>query len=710
MHHPTRTALVSILLIVFLSPVLSAQQGDFILENGTMWTFDDPPVEYFTETYGFAPDDEWFDDVRLSALRFANQCSASFVSAEGLVMTNFHCGLDAVNAVTREGENLRRDGFHAATQRDERQVPGLFVEQLVEIQDVTEEIVGAMSGAENAQAVFAARDEAIENVQLRLTTDEVRCEVVTFYNGARYSAYRYKRYNDVRLVFSAELSFAFFGGIYDFWSYPRYSFDCDLFRIYENGEPLKTQNYFRWSTGGPEAGEPIFVVGNPGSTGRLVTAAQLEFERDLRVPFVLRLLENRKEILEARIREHPAEAELWFDEVFGIVNGQEAYNGRLLGLQDDELIARRRAFDERARAKVMADPELRNNYEGLWERIADVVEKRREYARDIYATRMNGLGVSAHVQRAGAIAMWREQMRRPEEERSQFYRGEASSMLRRQLTGPMDYIPAIERMTLERQLEHIRSLLGTEDEIVRIIFDGDTDADAVAARMLQETSLKDSAAVASLLDNPESTLVDDPFVPMATALLERGRKAAEADAERSAKLEEETLLLGRALYDIYGTRIPPDATFTLRISDGIMQGYTYNGTIAPPFTTYHGMFDRHESFTGNPTAWDAMMGGNAFDLPEEWENVPEDFDPDTPINFASTCDIIGGNSGSPVINRDREIVGLAFDGNIESLAGYFIFAPDKGNRTISVHSAGILEALRHVYGATRIVEEIERSR
>jgi hypothetical protein len=267
----------------------------------------------------------------------------------------------------------------------------------------------------------------------------------------------------------------------------------------------------------------------------------------------------------------------------------------------------------------------------------------------------------------------------------------------------------IERMTLERQLKLLRSLLGADDPLVQAAFQGETDASAVARRMFDETMLSDSAAVAAMLEN-EDAGSDDPFMRLATVMLERGQAAAEADAALSEQLDEETLRLGRALYDIYGTRIPPDATFTLRISDGLMTGYAYNGTIAPPFTTFNGMFDRYESFMNWDPAWDAMMGGNAFELPEKWKNVPDSFDPDTPMNFASTCDIVGGNSGSPVINREKEIVGLAFDGNIESLAGSFIFAPDKGNRTISVHSSGILEALRHVYGATRIVREIEASR
>jgi hypothetical protein len=695
--------------LALLSVLHAQEKQDFVLENGTMWTFDRPPVEYFSQTYDFAPEQQWFDDVRMSALRFANHCSASFVSAEGLVMTNFHCGLDAVLSVTAEGENLRKDGFYAAKLEDERKVPGLYVDQLVEILDVTDEVVSAMSAADDSQEAFSLRDERIKQIEERLTEDKVYCQVVTFYSGARFSAYRYRRYNDVRLVFSSELSFAFFGGIYDFWSYPRYSFDCDLFRVYENDRPLEPDHYFRWSEKGSEAGEPIFVVGNPGRTGRLVTADMLEYDRDLRVPFLVQLLTDRKEILEAWIKEHPDQAEDYFDEFFGIVNGQEAYAGRLIGLRDEELIQRRRQFDADFRAEVEKDAALADEYGSLWADIAHVVGQRSSIGKDILALRTGGLGVSEHIERAAALATWLQQTALPEDEREQVYRGKSADLMKRKLMQLPQEEKLIERMTLIRQIALMRSILGHDDPLVRELLPGGSTAEQAADRLLASTALDDSSAVAAIL-NGEKDASTDPFILLSAEMLRRGQAAAAADASLGSTLQELRLKLGRALYAVYGDRIPPDATFTLRISDGIVDGYTYNGTIAPPITTFHGMFDRHASFVNTEMAWDAMMNGNAFDLPPRWKNAPADFDANTPMNFASTCDIIGGNSGSPVINKNREIVGLAFDGNIESLPGEFIFAPDKGTRTISVHSAGILESLRHVYRADRIVEEIEKSR
>jgi hypothetical protein len=702
-----RTVLSMALCAFAYAAPLFAQDNDFILENGTMWTFDRPPTEYFTETYGFTPEQKWYDDVRMSALRFANHCSASLISPEGLVMTNYHCGIDAVISVSEEGEDLRRDGFYAQRLEDERRVPGLYVDQLVEIIDVTDEVIGAMTGAEDAEAAFRLRDEKIAEIEKRLTGEKHPVQVVSFYSGARFSAYRYRRYDDVRLVFSSELAFAFFGGIYDFWSYPRYSFDCDLFRVYEDGKPLKSKHYFRWSREGAAPGDPIFVVGNPGRTGRLVTADMLTYDRDLRVPFLVQLLTDRKEILEAWIKEHPEDAAAYFDEFFGVVNGQEAYSGRLIGLRDEELIARRRAFDARFRAEVMKDPALAQEYGKLWDGIADIVRQRRDLGRDILAMRSSGLGVSARIARAAQILQWRAQMQLPEDERDQRYQGNAAVLLRRQLLAPIEAEAMIEDLTLQRQLALMQTVLGDDPLMREILQDGSPEE--AATRMQAASVLDDSVQVAAILDGNDGA-VTDPFITLASEMLRRSEEAARSDAPLGAALQQLRSELGRALYAVYGDRIPPDATFTLRISDGVVEGYTYNGTIAPPITTFHGMFDRHRSFRDSDLAWDAMMNGNAFDLPPRWKNVPAAFDANTPINFASTCDIIGGNSGSPVINTQREIVGLAFDGNIESLPGEFIFAPDRGNRTISVHSEGILESLRHVYGADRIVEEIEAGR
>ncbi|MCZ7557417.1 MAG: S46 family peptidase [Bacteroidia bacterium] len=682
------------------------------LDNGTMWTFEYPPLDHFSALYNFRPGQDWLDDVRLSALRFGNGCSASFISDQGLVMTNYHCGIDAVTGVTREGEDLLRDGFVALRLEDERKVEGLFVDQLVEIRDVTSQIQAAMEGKEGPDAL-RARNATITSVEQSLSKDGLRCQVVTLYHGGRYSAYLYKRYNDVRLVFSSERGFAFFGGVYDFWAYPRYSFDCDLFRVYgDDGKPLKTAHYFRWSPKGSQIGEPVFVVGNPGRTGRLVTASMLEFDRDMRVPFTYRLLTDRKHILEQWLQKNKDKHDAaYFDEIFGINNAQEIYGGRLAGLRDDVLMQRRRDFDAKFQADVKKNSTLAPRYTDLWENIAGLITAQRAVAPDLYALRPAGLGVSAHAERAAAIVRWITESEKEESERSSAFKGEGLQKMRSALTEAVQFDADIERLVLERQLALMRDMLGEKDDIIRSQF-GSRSGERLATEMLESSILGDGAALETLLTGGSEALKrsQDPFLRLALAMQPRYDNAAARQRELAQALETQRERMGRALYDVYGTSYPPDATFSLRISDGVVQGYSYNGTVAPAYTTFYGMYDRYHSFKDSDGAFDAMMSGNAWDLPPRWKNPPPSFDLATPFNFVSTADIIGGNSGSPVINIRKEIVGCAFDGNIESLPGEFIFAEDKGNRTISVHSAGIFESLKHIYRMDRIIQELENAR
>lgn len=562
-----------LILFVVLTPLYVYSQGSYGVnldtvkaqkfDNGKMWTFDFPPLDYFQSAYGFRPTQDWLDNVRMSALRFADYCSASFVSEDGLVMTNHHCGRESVSQVQKKDEDLHQTGFVAMKIEDERQVPGLFVEQLTKIVDVTKEVQSAIDKAKDAEEADDFKYNKIKEIEGRYKDGKnIICQVVTLYNGGVYSAYIYKRYNDVRLVFAPEDQAGFFGGDPDNFTYPRYTLDCTFFRVYdENGSPIKVTNYFKWSNAGAEPGEPIFVVGNPGSTSRLLTVSQLEFKRDISDPLILGYINNVVDSLRRMIAANPEREKELNNELFNFTNSQKVYVGTLKGLNDGVLMARKKDFEKKFRAAVDGNSKLKAKYGNVWNNISDLVKQKRE----IYEKNKSG-----------------------------------------------DF------RTLYRKLQE----LGTKEEYYNQI-------------------------------------------------------------------------LGRAIYDVYGTSIPPDATFTLRISDGIIKSYNYNGTTAPPKTTFYGFLDRYFSFEKK----------DPWALAERWLKPPPEFDFATPFNFISTNDIIGGNSGSPMINKNAEVVGLVFDGNIESMPGEFIYT-DEVPTTVSVDSRGLLEAINDMYMLKRIGSEL----
>ncbi|MBI5645638.1 MAG: S46 family peptidase [Ignavibacteriae bacterium] len=672
-------------------------------DGGRMWTFDFPPTKHFDTTYGFKVDQQWFDDVRMSALRFASYCSASFVSADGLVMTNHHCARNSVEEVSKEGEHLLENGFWAPTLADERKVPSLFVDQLVEIRDVTTAVIGAMDLQADDKDKIKARDSMKTLLTGQVSKEtKLRADFVTLYNGGKYSLYIFKRYSDVRLVFAPETQLGWYGGDWDNFTFPRYDLDCSFFRVYdEEGKPLKTAHFFKWSKAGAPAGEPVFVVGNPGSTGRLKTSAQLEFDRDIQFPYIASILNNMVDVLGEYAARHPEKQEEMMNQIFGISNSQKAYNGQLAGLRDDKLMQRRRDFDRQFRSAVEKRPELKAKYGHIWDEIAASRARVRAVAKDLLALRFAGMGggsSSEHLAKAANLAKYASELGKPEDQRAKSYQARTLDLTKRTLSKAVAPDKDMEELALAAQLRMMRDILGADDPVIKAAFGSSADHRAAAARMLRETVLGDSAAVAALVaQGPDAIAASkDPFLALARLALPRQEAAQKVSDEGRSRDQVNATLLGRALFDVYGTTIPPDATFTLRIADGVVKGYEYNGTKAPTHTTYYGMYDRHYSFPGEKD----------WALPERWLKPPAEFNLATPVNFVSTNDIIGGNSGSPIINRNKEVVGLVFDGNIESLPGEFIFAEDANNRTVSVDSRGMVEAARHIYKAGRLADEL----
>ncbi len=668
------------------SPYDTVRAGRF--DNGRMFTLDDAPRDYLRQTYGFSPDQAWFDRARLGALRFATYCSASFVSPTGLILTNHHCARESVTAVgLAAGRDFNEEGFYAANRAGEARVPELFVEQLVEIVDVTDRVSGDATGAD-AAARTAARQAAIEAIQTEMTDargEGFRTQVVTFYSGGQYKAYVYRRYDDVRLVFAPETALGYFGGDPDNFTYPRYSLDFALFRAYgPDGQPLATPDHFAFEPEGTDPGDLVFVLGNPGSTTRLQTVAQLEYRRDVTEPALLAYLTSREavygEFLAAN-PDDPRSPELT-DTWFSLGNGRKAYGGRVSGLRDPYIIARRRAAEREFLAALAANPAAQAQYGTVVDRIAANREAMRASANQERAfmglspaSPYNGTALS----RGFLVAL-----------------GRASA---ESFAGVEDQPESIQVGLIAARYQDLLTHLGASDPTVRALLGGRTPRAAAEAVVAGTRLATESEAVAAA----GGDLASDPAVQAATTLLGALRAFSATAQASGAELGELSTQLARARFDLYGTSIPPDATFTLRLTDGVVRGYDYNGTVAPPYTTFYGMYDRYESHcVATGRADDAAC---PWTLPPRWRDARSRLNLATPYNFVSTTDIIGGNSGSPVVDRNLRVVGIAFDGNIDGLPGNYIF-DDRVNRTVSLDSRAMIEVLRSVYNMQWLLPEM----
>ncbi len=670
-------------------------------DTGKMWTFEYPPIDYFEKEYGFRPSKEWFDHVRMSALRFANYCSASFVSEDGLVMTNHHCARQSVTQVTRDGEDLHANGFIAASLEDERPVPGLYVDQLVLIKDVTDEVMAAVDLAKTDEERVQLENDIIQTIEDReAKATGLEVAVTKLYNGGKYSLYGYKRYKDVRLVFAPEDQLGFFGGDPDNFTYPRYNLDCSFFRVYdENGQPLKTEHFFKWSPAGAEAGEAVFVVGNPGNTDRLNTVAQLEFMRDIQYPRTLELLGSLIDLYKNMLKENPERKLQLQDMIFSFENSQKAFNGILKGLRDPILMKRKIDFEETFKSKVKSNPELNKKYGDLWDKIANIRKELRDVSNKNFAFSKNRFTTPQYFSIADQLITLAEELKKPESERDDLYVGEELENTIESIF-PKDFDEKMQNRLLQNRIDVMVRYVGMNEPLVKNFTGGKTGKEALDY-ILSKSKITSAEKIKELVkQGPDAILnSDDPFIQFELNSKETVAKVQKRNKELLDLEDSYSSQLGKALFEVYGTSIPPDATFTLRISDGVVEGFPYNGTVAPPFTTYFGLYDRFYSFN-KEFPWN---------LPDRWITPPADFDLSTPLNFVSTNDIIGGNSGSPVINKKAEVVGLAFDGNIQSLPGNFIFRTEE-NRTVSVHSKGMVEAIDKVYKLKRLSYELQNSK
>lgn len=670
-------------------------------DTGKMWTFDFPPLDYFEQVYNFRPSQQWLDDVRMSAIKFGNWCSSSFVSADGLIMTNNHCSDFLISQVEKDGEDIRKNGFIANTLEEERRAANLHVDQLVSIEDVTKEIRDAIASGKMEEEIAKNKKDKIEEIK-KNAADKTGLiyEVVTLYNGGKYSLYGYKRYNDIRLVLMPESQAGFFGGDYDNYTYPRYDLDCTFWRAYdENGKPQKVENYFKWSKNGAKPNEPIFVIGNPGNTNKLKTVAQLEYMRDYSYRINSFVFDGLQKVLEEMIAEHPDKTYDYIDQLKGMANSNKRFTGVLRGLRNNYFMARKKDFENQFKAKVAANPRLNEMYTSMWDNIASTRNELRIFADELAGLNRSGRITSKHFTVADNLIKLAEQLKLPEEKRDLKYKGESLEQTIASLF-PDNFDDDFEFKKLRFHSQFLALTLGTAHPLYKKLY-GNSAGNSAAEFALSNSEIKTKEGALALAQKGAYAIYNsnDPFIYFLLNSADRYAELQNLSKEIAGTEQVFEDQLGQALFELYGTTIPPDGSFSLRIGDGVLKSYNYNGTIAPEITTFYGMYDRHHSFYKQ----------YPFNLPERWINPSSEFDLSAPFNFISTHDIVGGSSGSAVINKNKEVVGLAFDGNIESNSGYFIYDTVE-NRMISVASQGMLEAIQDIYKATRISEELINGR
>jgi len=665
-----------------------------------MWPFNIIPRAEIKKRYGFDVTDAWLKKVQLASVRFNNGGSGSFVSADGLVLTNHHIAADTLQKISTPEQDYVKEGFYAPTREREAKAPDLELNQLVSIEDVTARVTSAVKPGMSPAEANAARQSAVAAIEKESTEKTgLRSDVITLYQGGQYNLYRYKKYTDVRLVFAPEFAIAFFGGDPDNFNFPRYDLDMALFRVYENDKPVKVENYFKWSKAGAKDGDLVFVPGNPGSTSRLDTMAHLEYLRDYGLPFTIELLTRERENL-AKYREQGEEQSRRAQEdFFSIENSLKAYRGEIEGLKDKTLMGRKAKSEETLRHTIAADAKKQAEYGDAWDNIAKGRASLKNYYKELSLLDRGSAFNSELFGIARTLVRMAIESAKPNDQRLPAYTDSRRASLELGLFSPAPIYDDFEKVKLADSLAFMRDELGADNAIVQKVLGGKTPS-ARASELVEGTKLKDAAARKHLAASgvkgiQEST---DPMIVLARSIDDEARKLSKRyETEVQGNERVSYGKIARALFDIEGTKLYPDATFTLRLSYGAVKGYEENGKRVPAFTNFAGLYKR------------AAEHGNKFpfELPMRWAEKKSAINPNTPFNFVTTNDIIGGNSGSPVINRNAELVGLIFDGNIQSLVGDFIY-DETQNRAVAVDSRAMIEALRKVYGATEAAIELTK--
>ena len=673
--------------LVSAAPVIHADEG--------MWLFNDPPKKLLKQRYGFDVTDAWLEHVQKSSVRFNSGGSGEVVSEDGLIMSNHHVGADALQKLSDKEHDYLKNGFHAHTLAEEQRAKDLELNVLMSIEDVTARVNAAVKPGLSDEAAFKARRAIIAEIE-KESQDKtgLRSDVVTLYQGGRYHLYRFKRYTDVRLVFAPEQQIAFYGGDPDNFEYPRFDLDISFFRAYENGKPAKFQHYLKWGRGTAE-NDLVFVSGHPGRTSRLLTMDELAYVRDYRLPKGLSRLYRLEVLLTAYSGRSQENARRAKDELFGVQNSRKANQGRLEGLLDPAVMATKAANEKKLRAAVAASAEFEEARDA-WDRIAAaqkvIADNARVYNLIEAGSAFNSdlFGIARTLMRAG------DERPKPNGERLREFADSGRESLELQLFSTKPIYTDLEELQLTDSLTYLAEELGVTNSLAQQILAGKSPRDR-AAQLISGTKVIDVAFRKKLYEGGAAavTAARDPMIELARVIDGEARALRKIMETQGEAKQQAHAKIAKARFAVEGTSNYPDATFTLRLAYGTVKGYKEGGKSIPAHTTFAGLYERAAEHQYQPP----------FDLPKIWLDRKRKLDLNTPFNFVSTADIIGGNSGSPVIDRKGELVGIIFDGNIQSLVLDFIFT-DEIARAVSVDSRGILEALRKVYDAKNVVTEL----
>jgi hypothetical protein len=680
----------------FTAAIILMCSTPFTQSDEGMWLFNDPPRKILKERYGFEPSDAWLEHIQKSSVRFNSGGSGSFVSEDGLVMSNHHVGADAIQKLSTQEKNYLHDGFLARTREEELRCLDLELNVLTSIEDVTDRVKSSVTDEMNADEAFAARRAVMAEIEKEsLDKTGLRSDVITLFQGGKYHLYRFKKYTDVRLVWAPEQQIAFFGGDPDNFEYPRYCLDACFFRVYEDGKPAKIEHYLKWNDKGPAENELIFVSGHPGATSRLLTMDELEYRRDFQFPNTMELLNRMEVALSVYSSESQENARRAKDLLFGVQNSRKARAGGLAGLLDPQLMDKKRAEEEQLKTALKASGKHQAALQA-YEKIASAQKIIRDNALRYNFLEGGRAFHSTYFDIARTLVRAAEERGKPNGERLREFRESARESLELQLFSEEPLYDDFEQVKLADSLTYFATKIGVNDPTVKSVLAGKSPRDR-AAELINGTKVKSAEARKQLYKEGVDFFrkSDDPMVKL-VLLVDQEARALRKTIEAQDEIKRQAYgQIAAAKFEVQGANTYPDATFTLRLAFGQAKGYEEDGKQIPYQTVFAGLYERAKEHNNQPP----------FDLPPKWVEKKDNLDLNTPFNFVTNADIIGGNSGSPTINRNGEVIGLIFDGNPYSLVLDFAYTDHKA-RALSVHTRAITEALRKVYDAPHLLAEL----